>query len=171
VKKYQKEKEEREKTEVAIAGLQRAQQQQRHPPATPMTPMSSVSHAMQSTTLGSQRGNQPVACGALPPTTNNASPFISQSGGQGNLFPHPPLLPVTQADRDVLQVSLAAYPLPPNTQVGTTMYCEQLQVWKAKHGENTEVTASTGFPLRPGGAAPGSGECYACGMMGHCRTM
>ena len=98
VKKYQKEKEEREKTEVAIAGLQPAQQQQRHPPAAPMTPMSSVSHTMQSTTLGSQHGNQPAAHGAPPPMMNNANPFISQSGGQGNLFPCPPLPPVTQAD-------------------------------------------------------------------------
>lgn len=39
-----------------------------------------------------------------------------------------------------------------------------------KNGENAEITAAMGFPLRPGGAPPGSGECYGCGFVGHRRN-
>ena len=168
VKKYQKEKEERERTEAAIAGLQRMQQQQRRMPATPLSPMSSVNHAMQSTTLGGQRSNQSTARVTAPTTTTGANPFTSQSGGQGTLF-RPPPPPVTQADREALKVSLAAYPMQPNTPNGMNTWREQLREWKTRYGEDAEITASTGFPLKPGGAAPGSGECYGCGMVGHRR--
>ena len=37
-----------------------------------------------------------------------------------------------------------------------------------KNGEGL-VTAATGFLLRPGGAKPGSGECFLCGQIGHHR--
>jgi hypothetical protein len=169
VKKHQKEKEEKERTEAAIAGLQRIQQQQRRTPAMPLSPMSTVSQAMQSTTLGGQRSNQSTTRNSPQATTNNTNPFTSQSGGQGTLF-RPPPPPVTQADRDALKISLATYPMQPNTQIGVTAWHGQLREWKAKNGESAEVTASTGFPLRPGGAAPGSGECYRCGSVGHRRV-
>ena len=169
VKKHQREKEEREKTEAAIAGLQRMQQQQRRLPAAPMTPVSAVSQAMQSTTLGGQRNTQSETRVAPQTTTNNTNLFTSQSGGQGTLFRLPPP-PVTQADRDALKISLATYPMQPNTQTGMTAWHGQLREWKAKNSESAEVTAITGFPLRPGGAPPGSGECYGCGMVGHRRT-
>ena len=152
--------------EAAIAGLQHVQQQQRRLPAAPMSPMSSVSQAMQSTTLGGQRGNQSAARNTPQTTATNTNPFMSQSGGQGTLF-RPPPPPVTQANRDVLRLSLTTYPMQPNTQASISTWHEQLREWKAKNGETAEVTASTGFPLRPGGAAPGSGECYGCGMIGH----
>jgi hypothetical protein len=164
VKKHQKEKEERERTEAAIASLQRLhQQQQRRPPAAPVSPMSNVSQALQSTTLGGHRNNTPRA------NTTHMNPFASPSGGQGNLFrPVPP--PVTEADRDALPHSLAAYPMQPNTEVGIAAWHAQLRDWKTKNGESALITASTGFPLRPGGAPPGSGECYGCGIKGHRRT-
>ena len=166
VKKYQKEKEERERMEVAIAGLQRMQQQQRRMPAAPLSPMSSISHVMQSTTLGGQRGNQSTVRVTVPTTMTSTNPFTSQSGGQGTLF-HPPPPPVRQADREALKVSLAAYPMQPNMHDGMNAWCEQLREWKTRYGEDAEITGSTGFPLKPGGAAPGSGECHGCGMVGH----
>jgi len=169
VKKHQREKEEREKTDAAIAGLQRMQQLQHHTPAVPLSPMSAVSQTMQAMTLGGQRSSQPTTCNTTQAATNNTNPFTSQSGGQGTLF-HPPPLPVTQADRDALSISLAAYPMQPNTQAGITAWHDQLREWKTKNGESAEVTTTTGFPLRPGGAAPGSGECYGCGMLGHRHT-
>jgi hypothetical protein len=169
VKKYQREKEEREKTEAAIAGLQCMQQQQRRQPTVPMTPVSSVSHAMQTTTLGTQRNNQTMTSNAPRTGAANTNPFANSSGGQGNLF-RPPLPPVTEADRDALNHSLAAYPIQPNTAEGTTVWHNQLRDWKVKNGENAQITASTGFPLRPGGAPPGSGECYGCGQVGHHRV-
>jgi hypothetical protein len=39
-----------------------------------------------------------------------------------------------------------------------------------KNGDGL-ITAETGFPLRPGGAEPGSGECFQCGQVGHRRDM
>jgi len=161
VKKYQKEKEEKERTETAIAGLQCMHQQQRRIPNTPMSPMSTISQTMQSTTLRGQRGNQ-----SATRSTPNTNPFMSQFGGQGTLF-RPPPPPVTEGDRDALKHSLAMYPMQPNTQAGITTWQGQLREWKMKNGENTEITAVTGFPLRPGGAPPGSGECYGCRFVGH----
>jgi len=131
--------------------------------------MSTVSQAMQSTTLGGQHNNQSAMHITPQNPTNNMNPFTSQSGGQGTLF-HLPPPPVTQADQDALNISVAAYPMQPNTQTGIAAWHGQLREWKAKNGESVEVTASTGFPLRPGGAAPGSGECYRCGLVGHRRT-
>ena len=145
------------------------QQQQRHLLTMPMSPMSTVSQAMQSTTLGGQRSTQSAARNAPQATTTDTSPFTSQSGGQGTLF-HPPPPPVTQADRDTLKISLAAYPMQPNTQASNAVWQNQLREWKLKHRKNTEVMAITGFQLRPGGAAPGSGECYGCGLVGHRRN-
>ena len=172
VKKHLKEKEEKDKTEAAIAGLQRLQQQQlRRPQATPLSPMSSVSQAMQATTLGGQRNNQTAAGNAPRVAAASTNPFASSSGGQGNLF-RPPPLPVTEADRTTLNHSLAMYPMQPNNTAGFEAWQAQLRDWKAKNGETAQITASTGFPLRPGGAPPGSGECYGCGLVGHrCTDM
>jgi len=172
VKRHQKEKEEKERMESLIANLHHMQQQQQRrqtSPNVPLSPMSNASNAMQTMSIGGQCGNQPATHSTTPQAnTANTSPFTGQFSGQGTLF-HPPR-PVTQADRDTLKLSLAEYPLQPNTQAGITTWQDQLQVWKAKNGVSADVTASTGFPLRPGGAAPGSGECYGCGMMGHCRS-
>ena len=158
-----KEKEERERTEAVIAGLQCMQEQQQHcPPTAPMLPMLS---ALQSTTLGGQHNNQNATSRAPQVATiANTNLLTSPSGGQGNLFLPPP---VQEAEQDVLNRSLAAYPLQPNTPTGAATWRNQLHNWKAKNGKNTQVTASTGFPLQPGGAPPGSGECYGCGLVGH----
>jgi len=170
VKKYQEEKEARERTEAAIAGLQCIQQQQqRRLPTAPMTPVSSVSHAMQATTLGAQRSNQTTTSNPPQIGATNTNPFANSSGGQGNLF-HPPPPPVTEADRDALNRSLAAYPIQPNNAASIAAWHNQLRDWKVKNGENAQITAITGFPLHPGGASPGSGECYGCGHVGHRRN-
>jgi len=171
VKKYQKEKEEKERTEAAIAGLQCMQQQQRRLPNAPMSPMLGISQAMQSTNLGGQRNNQPATSSTPQAPAANTNPFTGPSGSQGNLF-RPPPPPVTEANRDVLTCSLAAYPIQPNTTVGITAWHNQLRDWKTRNGEDAQITAGTGFPLRPGGAPPGSGECYGCGLVGHhCGNM
>ena len=51
---------------------------------------------------------------------------------------------------------------------GDALYLEQLRTWRRINGDNS-VSKTTGFPLRPGGAQPGSGECYNCGRTGHRR--
>ena len=172
VKKYQKEKEEKEKVEAAIAGLHRVQQQQQQhhppPPTAPLSPMSNTSNAMQSMTIRNTRTAPATTANTAPhATTANTNPFASSGGGQGNLFCQPPP-PVTSADCDALQQSLAYYPLQHNTPEGNSVWLGQLRDWRAKHGESP-ITPATGFPLHPGGAAPGSGECFRCGLVGHHR--
>ena len=147
--------------------VQQQQQQRRPPPPTaPLSPMSNASNAMQSMTIRNMQ-TAPATTANMAPraTTANTNPFAS-SGGQGNLFRQLPP-PVTSADHDALQQSLAYYPLLPNTPEGNSAWLGQLRDWRAKHGESP-ITPATGFPLRPGGGAPGSGECFRCGLVGHC---
>ena len=87
----------------------------------------------------------------------------------GNLFnARTPRPPATEAEKATLRASLALYPIQPETPDGEATYLEQLRTWRRINGDN-HVTKSTGFPLRPGGASPGSGECYNCGQAGHRR--
>jgi len=112
-------------------------------------------------------------------TTMNANPFGAAGGGRGNLFaqnrpppvartPSQPRAPATEADKAALRARLEAYPIQPDTPEGTAAYLRQLTVWKAAFPA-LRVTEQTGFPLRPGGAPAGSGECYRCGKGGHIR--
>ena len=49
-------------------------------------------------------------------------------------------------------------------------WMEQVRQWCVKYGDTGRVTKYSGFPLRPGGAQPGSSECYKCGKTGHTRA-
>jgi hypothetical protein len=95
------------------------------------------------------------------PAQNNL--FGSNSGGGGNLFStKTPRPPATEAEKAMLKASLSIYPAQPETLEGEAAYLDQLRAWRRTNGDN-KVTKFTGFPLRPGGALPGSGECYNCG--------
>ena len=106
------------------------------------------------------------------PTTNRPTQgdmFSGLSGGGGNLFnARPPRPPATEAEKTLLKVSLALYPIQPETPEGNAAYLDQLRTWRRLNGDNP-VSKATGFPLRPGGAPPASGECYNCGRTGHRR--
>jgi len=56
--------------------------------------------------------------------------------------------------------------LQPNNPEGINAWQQQLQDWRARNGDGP-ITAATGFLLHPGGAEPGSGECFLCGQVGH----
>ncbi|KIO06221.1 hypothetical protein M404DRAFT_139263, partial [Pisolithus tinctorius Marx 270] len=43
----------------------------------------------------------------------------------------------------------------------------QVTAWNTKHGETTQITELTPYPLRPGMAMICSGECFRCGTHGH----
>jgi Zinc knuckle len=107
------------------------------------------------------------------PTTNRPAQgdaFSGLSGGGGNLFNvRPPRPPATEAEKALLKVSLALYPIQPETPEGNAVYLDHLRTWRRINGDNP-VSKSTGFPLRPGGAPPASGECYNCGRTGHRRV-
>jgi hypothetical protein len=95
--------------------------------------------------------------------------FGGPGGGGGNLFnTKPPRPPATETEKAILKASLALYPMQPETPDGEAKYLEQLRTWRRINGDN-HVSKATGFPLRPGGALPASGECYGCGHTGHRR--
>ena len=107
---------------------------------------------------------------------NQNNPFGS-GGGQGNLFNQgqpnrrPMFTPQPQQrnleeETKIIKDSIALYPLQPITEEGLKVYREQMNAWHQRNG-NVQPTKTTGFPLRPGGAQPGSGECYKCGITGH----
>jgi len=169
MKKHQKEKEEKERVESMIASLCQTQQQQQccqQSPTVPLLPMSNASNAMQSMTIRNTRPAPATTTNATPQTAMaNTNPFATSGGGQGNLFCQP-LPPVTNMDRDALWQSLTYYPLQPNTPDGNMAWMAQLRDWREKNRDSF-ITETTGFPLHPGGAPPGSGECYGCGHVGH----
>ena len=95
--------------------------------------------------------------------------FGNTGGGGGNLFnARPPRPPATEAEKATLRANLATYPMQPENPDGMAAYLDQLRTWRNING-SSNVSKSTGFPLRPGGAPPGSGECYNCGIAGHRR--
>jgi hypothetical protein len=101
--------------------------------------------------------------------TKQGDPFGGTSGGGGNLFgTRAARPPATEAEKVTLKTSLALYPSQPETPEGEAAYLDQLRAWRRLNGES-HVSKTTGFPLRPGGAPPGSGECYNCGRTGHRR--
>ena len=98
-----------------------------------------------------------------------SDPFGGSGGGGGNLFgTRPARPPATEAEKTALKASLALYPSQPDTREGEAAYLDQLRTWRRANGDSN-VSRTTGFPLRPGGAPPGSGECYNCGRTGHRR--
>ena len=119
---------------------------------------------------------------AQPPADHvTTNPFAGNVGGRGNLFSapaarssgsfpstsaRPPRPPITDDKIKALKASIARYPIQPDTPEGLTAYHEQLRAWKQAHG-TYQPSKLTGFPLRPGGAPPGSNECYGCGKTGH----
>lgn len=127
----------------------------------PPSPTAGIRNQMTRTNISTNRTSQT--------NTTNTNPFNSNGGGKGNLFaPTTPRPPATENQRQAFRALIAAYPMQPNTPEGTVAYLAQLQSWKDKWGDQ-KVTEHTGFPLRPGSDAPGSGECYACGKTGHIR--
>jgi hypothetical protein len=123
------------------------------------SPTKAIRTQLASTTLSQQPPNR-TAQGDL---------FGGSSGGGGNLFnTRATRPPATEAEKATIRASLVMYPLQPETTEGGTAYLEQLRAWRHANGDS-HVSKSTGFPLRPGGAPPGSGECYNCGRTGHRR--
>ena len=123
------------------------------------SPTKAIRTQLATTTISQQTTNRP----------GQGDPFNGPSGGGGNLFtPRAARPPATEAEKTTLKASLALYPCQPETQEGEAVYRDQLRMWRRTNGDN-HVSKSTGFPLRPGGAQPATGECYNCGKTGHRR--
>src|SRR6202522_1235880 len=121
------------------------------------SPTKAIRSQLANTAISQQPAGRPT----------QGEPFGGQSGGGGNLFnTRPPRPPATEAEKTTLRTSLALYPIQLETPEGNATYLEQLRTWRQVNGDNP-TSRVTGFPLRPGGAPPGSGECYNCGKTGH----
>lgn len=114
---------------------------------------------------------------APTPAPISQNPFTATGGGRGNLLwgqqatgrsstrqQGPPLNP--EEELAIIKNTISLFPVANTTQT----WMEQVRQWRATHGDSGRVTKHTGFPLRPGGAPPGSNECYKCGKTGHTRA-
>jgi hypothetical protein len=124
------------------------------------SPTKAIRAQLASATISQQPANR----------ATQGDPFNNTGGSGGNLFNNrAPRPPATEAEKATVKASLALYPIQPETAEGEAAYLEQLRMWRRTNGDSP-VSKSTGFPLRPGGAPPGSGECYNCGRTGHRRV-
>jgi Zinc knuckle len=130
---------------------------------TPINDLNSPTKAIRAQLLNTAISPQTASC----PTQGD--PFGSPGGGGGNIFnTRSARPPATEAEKTTLRTSLNRYPIQPETPEGDAAYLDQLRAWRQLNGDN-HVSKSSGFPLRPGGAPPASGECYNCGRTGHRR--
>ena len=109
---------------------------------------------------------------------SGVDPFSTNMGGQGKIFNTPTRCSAATRQTGMTQphnlkeetrsirVSIALYPMQPATEKGWAMYHKQMNTWLQNNGD-VLLTKKTGFPLCPGGAQLGSGECFRCGLVGH----
>ncbi|KAJ7319058.1 hypothetical protein DFH08DRAFT_819493 [Mycena albidolilacea] len=129
----------------------------RSTPKTPTTPISKM--AAQLARAGLQSPSQPVR---NPPPVN---PFGGEGGGKGNLFTPP----VQLGENDKAQLERVAARLGrallADDAAGCAEYMRHINIWNAQFGGACILLERTGYPLSPGTAAPGSGECFGCGKV------
>ena len=72
---------------------------------------------------------------------------------------------------------VASIPQCPNTEEGKHLYCTDIDAWHMTHGQAIPSIEQP-YPLTPGMAPVGSGECYGCGYVtnpphtsGNCPAM
>lgn len=165
---------EAKKKEDEIMGM-RAQiqslQNTRQP--TPLSPMAN---------LQQQFARQSLYSNSRTSTTGQATanmPNVNQFGRQtttpaGNTFynqagvPAAPRFQRTQADR-AAEARRNALPHHPDTPAGQTAYRAQLATWAMQYPDG-RVNEYRQYPLKPGGAAVASGECFCCGKVASHRA-
>jgi hypothetical protein len=59
----------------------------------------------------------------------------------------------------------ALVPQRPNTESGMRQYEADISLWHRSYGMDGAPSLERPYPLRPGTAILGSGECYSCGMV------
>ncbi|KAG2141360.1 hypothetical protein DEU56DRAFT_911467 [Suillus clintonianus] len=92
----------------------------------------------------------------------STAPALSVRGGfnmRGTPFTR------TQLTRTQILEKLSAVPQRSNTETGVRQYEADVELWHRTHGTEGFPTIERPYPLRPGTAILGSGECYNCGMV------
>jgi hypothetical protein len=103
----------------------------------------------------------PSSYPALPaPTMNN--PMMPMRGGFNARG-----MPLMRAQLTRAQIleKLSAVPQRANTEAGRRQYEADVDLWHRTHGAEGFPSLEKPYPLRPGTAVLGSGECYNCGMV------
>ena len=125
--------------------------------------------------ISSQLGRTTITQNTPTTAPTEANPFTATGGGKGNLTwgqqaaaRNNTRQPNTSLEDEitVIRQTISQFPMAETNQA----WMEQVRQWRVKHGDSGRVTKHNGFPLRPGGAPPGSGECYKCGKAGHTRA-
>lgn len=161
-RKHAAEQEEKARLRSEINALKNAVQAVK----TPDTPTKGISGQLGRTTISQNT----TTTGTTP-----QNPFTAAEGGRGNLFwsqqttargnTRQPTS-TTEDEVAIVRNTISQFPMTETTQA----WMEQVRQWRVKCGDSGRVTKYTGFPLRPGGAPPGSSECYKCGKTGHTRA-
>ncbi|KAG1818236.1 hypothetical protein EV424DRAFT_1540174 [Suillus variegatus] len=114
--------------------------------------------------------NPNMSTSTFPPVTTqpmfNVGPFMTPRNGppvyNGTRGAFPPRTPLTRAQ--ILERT-ALVPQRPNTEAGMRQYEGDVDLWHRTYGTDGMTTLDRPYPLRPGTALVGSGECYNCGMV------
>ncbi|KAG1798162.1 uncharacterized protein HD556DRAFT_1232622, partial [Suillus plorans] len=114
--------------------------------------------------------NPNMSTSTFPPVTTqpmfNVGPFMTPRNGppvyNGTRGAFPPRTPLTRAQ--ILERT-ALVPQRPNTEAGMRQYEGDVDLWHHTYGTDGMTTLDRPYPLRPGTALVGSGECYNCGMV------
>jgi len=96
------------------------------------------------------------------PTMNNPMTTVPMRGGfnaRGTPFAR------TQLTRAQLLEKLSLMPQRANMETGVRQYEADVELWHRTHGTEGFPNIERPYPLRPGTATLGSGECYNCGMV------
>lgn len=93
-----------------------------------------------------------------PVTSTAASANPRNASTQGWRQPYTPLTRAQILER------AASIPQRPNTEAGKRQYEQDVEMWHAMHGQ-TSPSIERPYPLKPGTALLGSGECFGCGIV------
>jgi hypothetical protein len=128
--------------------------------STPTTSTTLISKmAAQLARAGLQSLSQPVR---NPPPVN---PFGGEGGGKGNLFTPPVQLGENNKARLERVAARLSHALLADNAAGRAEYTRRINIWNAQFGGVRVLLECTGYPLSPGTAALGSGECFGCGKV------
>ncbi|KIJ05586.1 hypothetical protein PAXINDRAFT_158994 [Paxillus involutus ATCC 200175] len=104
-----------------------------------------------------------LAGNPLPTSLNIAMSMQRQYGApvapsRGAMVSRPPLT------RALILEKVAATPQRPNTEAGRRLYDADIENWHRTYG-NEPPSLDQPYPIRPGTATAGTGECFSCGTV------
>jgi hypothetical protein len=104
-----------------------------------------------------------LAGNPLPTSPNIAMSMQRQYGApvapsRGAMVSRPPLT------RALILEKVAATPQRPNTEAGRRLYDADIENWHRTYG-NEPPSLDRPYPIRPGTATAGTGECFSCGTV------